>query len=111
LVEQVGLVDEQHGMDLLGAELFDVGADSEEDGRRRGARRETEGETDVPVEVAPTERDVVAVGQEETVLRQPMAQSAQDARLADAGLAGEHGVPAVATRLDEGLHGGLSTQA
>jgi hypothetical protein len=53
----------------------------------------------------------VAVGQEETVVRQAMAQCAHDARVADAGLGGEHGVPAVATRLDEGLHGGLSTQA
>jgi hypothetical protein len=107
-VEQVGLVDEQHRVDLFGAELFDVGADREEDGRRRGARREAEGETDVAVEVAPAERDVVAVGQTKAVLRQPVTQGAQDAGLAYTGLAREHRVPAVATGLDEGLHGGLS---
>lgn len=60
-------------MDLLGAELFDVGADGEEDGRRGGARRQAEGEADVPVEVASAQRDVVAVRQPEAVSREPVA--------------------------------------
>jgi hypothetical protein len=61
------------GVHLVGAQFFDVRADREEDRRGRGARRETEGEADVAVEVAPTERHVVAAGQSEAVLRQATA--------------------------------------
>ena len=59
LVKQVGLVDKQHWVHLLGAELFDVGADREEDRRRSGAWRETQREADMAIEVAPAECHVV----------------------------------------------------
>lgn len=72
-MKQVSLVDEEHRVHLVGAKLFDVSADREEDRRGRGARRQAKGEADVTVEVAPAERHVVAVGQSEAVLRQPMA--------------------------------------
>ena len=107
LVKQVGLVDEQHGMHLLGTELLDMGADGEEDGRSRGARREAESEADVAIEVASAERDVVAVGEAEAILGEAVPQRAQHTRLADAGLADEHGVTSVATRLHQRLRGRL----
>src|SRR5690606_42095143 len=47
--------------------------------------------------------DVVAVGQSEAGLGQAMPERAQHARLADAGLAREDGVTALAARLDEPL--------
>jgi hypothetical protein len=84
-----------------------MGADCEEDGRGRSAGRESESKADVAVEVAPSERDVVAVGKAEAILREAVTQSAQYARLANAGLADEHGVTSLAAGLHQHLHGGL----
>ena len=83
------------------------GADGEEDGRSRSARREPESEADVTIEVTPAERDVVAVGEAEAILGEAVPQRAQHTRLADAGLADKHGLTSVATRLRQRLHGGL----
>ena len=89
LVEQVGLVEEEDGVDALAAELLDVGGDGVEDGGRGGRRREAEGEAELAVEVAAAEGGVVAVGEAEALLGEAVAQRAQHAGLADAGLAGE----------------------
>ena len=94
LVKEVRLVEEEDGVEALAAEIFDVGADGEEDGRGGGGRREAEGEAELAIEVAAAERGVMAVGETEAGLRQAMAEGAQHARLADAGLAGEDALEA-----------------
>ena len=101
------------GWTLVAAELLDVGADGVEDGGGGAAGDEAEGEAELAVEVAPAERGVVAVGETEAVLGQAMAQGAQHAGLADAGLADEQHVAAsrqastsasTTPRLDAGSH-------
>ncbi len=76
LVEEVGLVDEEHGVHTLAAEVGDVGADRVEDRGRGGLGREPKRKAHVAVEVASTERDVVAVGQAKAGLGEAMAQRA-----------------------------------
>ena len=68
-VEQVRLVDEQDRVDASGGELVDLGGDGVEDGGGGGLGREPERGADLPVEVAATERGVVAVGQPEALFR------------------------------------------
>ena len=70
------------------AEFLDVGSHREEDGGRSGGRIEAERETQLPVEVAAAQRGVVAIRQPEA-RREPVSERAQDARLADAGLASD----------------------
>ena len=107
LVQQVRLVEQEDGVEVVAAEVLDVGADREEErgGGRRG--REAEREAELAVEVAAAERGVVAVGQAEAGLGQALAQRAQHAGLADAGLAGEQHRGALAERLDELVDDGL----
>ena len=77
LVEEVGLVEEEDGVDALLAELTDVLVDRVEDRGRRGARAQAEREAELPVEVASPEGGVVAVGQAEAGLGQAMAERAR----------------------------------
>jgi len=88
-VEQVRLVEEEDGVDAAGGELMHVRGDSVEHGGRGGLRLQPERQAQLPVEVAAAERRVVAVRQAEALLGEAMAQGAQDARLADARLAGD----------------------
>ena len=88
-VQEVGLVEEEDGVDAVLAELLDVGADGVEDGRRGGGGGEAQGEAELAVEVALAERRVVAVGEAEFGGGQAVAHGAQDARLAEARFADE----------------------
>ena len=103
LMQQMRFVDEQHGMHLVVAERVHVRVDRIDDSGRRRRRREAEREADVAVEVPTSERHVVAIRESESVLRKSMSERAQDARLADSGLADEDRMTALATRLDEAV--------
>jgi hypothetical protein len=89
LVEQVGLVEEEDRVNTLAAKIFDVGGDGEKESRSGGGRREPQGEAKLAVEIAAAEGGVVAVGEAETGLRQPVAQGTQDAGFASTRIAGE----------------------
>lgn len=92
-VEQVGLVEEEDGVDAGLCELMNLRGDRVEDGRGGGLGGEAEGDAQLPIEIAAAEGGVVAVGEAEALPGEALAQSAQDAGLADAGLAREeHGV-------------------
>ncbi len=101
LVEQVGLVEQKHRVEALLAELLDVTGDFKENGSCGCFGREPERETELSIEVATTERSVVAVGEPEASFRQALLQSTQDAGFADARLAGEEHVSALGARLDQ----------
>ena len=89
LVQEVGLVEEKDGMEAVAAQIFDVAGDGEEDGGGAGGGGQAEGETELSVEVTSTEGGVVTVGEAEAGGGQLVAEGAQDAGLADAGLADE----------------------
>jgi len=89
LVEEVGFVEEEDGMDALARELFDVGRHGVEKVAGGGSGREAEGEAELAVEVAATEGGVVRVGQAIAGRGDAVAQRAQDTGLADAGFADE----------------------
>jgi hypothetical protein len=72
-VQQVSFVDEQHGVDVVAAELSDMRADGVEYGSGGCGRCQSEREANVSVEVAATERGVVAVRQPKAVFGQAMA--------------------------------------
>jgi hypothetical protein len=99
LMQQVRLVEEEDGVKPLVAKLLDVRGDGEEDGGGGGRGLEAQREAQLPVEVAPAQGGVVAVGEAEA-LSETVPQSAQHARLPDAGLADEGHRRA----LLEGLH-------
>lgn len=61
LVQEVGLVEEEDGMDALAGELLDVGRHGVEE--VAGGGRQAEGEAELAVEVAAGEGGVVGVGQ------------------------------------------------
>jgi hypothetical protein len=107
LVKEVALVEEEDGVDAVAAEVLHVRGDRVEDGGGGGRRREAKGDAELAVEVAPTERDVMTVGEAETGLGQARAQRAEDAGLADAGISGEEDAGAlldgVAKLVDDGL--------
>src|SRR5215210_3819290 len=86
-MKQVRLVQEEDGVQALLAELLDVRADRVEDRRRGGRGAEPQGEAELTVEVALTERRVVTVGKTELGWRETVAHGAQDARLAEPGVA------------------------
>ena len=66
------------------AELFDVFGDGVEHASGGGRRRQAEGETELPVEVAATEGGVVAVGEPEGVGWQGVAKRAQQGNASSA---------------------------
>lgn len=101
LVQQVRFIDEEDRVHALAFELLDVMADGVEDGGRGGFRIEAKSEADLPVEVAPSERRVVAVGELEASFGESLAQRAEHARFADTRLAGEQDVTAFVARFDE----------
>jgi hypothetical protein len=93
LVHQVGFVDEEHWESALVSEVLDVSADRMEDVASGGAVGDVEGVAEVPVEVAPAEGNVVALGQPQGLVgTERVAQGTQHAGLADAGLAGDDSV-------------------
>jgi hypothetical protein len=94
-------------MHALSAEIFDARGDGEEDGGRRGRRGQAEGETELPVEVPAAEGGIVAVGEAEARLGQPVAESPQHAGLAGTGLAGEEDGGVLVDGFLELVHDGL----
>ena len=72
-------VEKEDGMDAVATEFLDVSADGPEDGRRGRRRRQSQREAQLPVEVAPAQRGVVAIGEPETGLRQSLANDSEPA--------------------------------
>src|SRR5215208_1279532 len=105
LMKQVRLVKQEDGMDTLASEILDMEADGIEDGGRRRRGIQAERQTELAIEITPSKRGIVAVGQPEACLRQAMAHRAQHARLSDARLAVEEHLGALAhglaDRVDE----------
>jgi hypothetical protein len=85
LVKQVRLVEGKHGMDELLGALLDVTRDGVEEASGGGVRREAEGDAELAIEVAKTERGVMAVGQAEPAagMRWRRRAGLADARLSD----------------------------
>src|SRR4029077_12828569 len=94
LMQQMRLVDEKDGQQALLTELLDMGVDGPENVTGVVTVRQSEGEAQLPIEVAPTEGDVMAVGEAEPLLGKRVAQSPQHASLARSGLADERHVVA-----------------
>ncbi len=88
LLQQVCLVQQKYGMDALSTEVFHVGGDGAENAA--GVRRcgDAEHEANLSVKITPPERRVVRVRQPKAGLRKAVAQRPQNARLANAGIAG-----------------------
>ena len=108
-VQQVSLVEEEDGVHLVAPEFLHVGLDGEEQVGRRGRRVQAERVAEVAVEVAAPEGGVAAVGEPKAGLGEVTAKGAQDARLADAGLAEqEHALPLGEGLLDVGDECGLA---
>src|SRR5438445_4775698 len=103
LVEEVRLVEEEDRMDALLGEVLDVGRDRVEDGGGGRRRRQAERDAELAIEVATTEGGIVAVGEAEAGVGDAMAQGAQHAGLADAGLAAQDDGGAGIERLDEAV--------
>src|SRR3954466_8190016 len=89
LVKEVGFVEEEHRMNALGGAVLDVAAERIEQTAGGGRRGQPDGVTQLTVEVATTERGIVAVRETEAGGGDAVAKRAQDAGLADTGLADE----------------------
>jgi hypothetical protein len=89
LVKQMGLVEQEDGMDAGGGELDDVRGDGMKHAGGGGRGHQAHGEAELAVEVTPAEGGVVTVGETEGALGELMPDGAQDRGLADARLARE----------------------
>jgi hypothetical protein len=107
LVQEVGVVEEEDGMDPLAGELLDVGRHGVEEVAGGGGRREAEREAELAVEVAAAEGGVVRVGQAVAGGGDAVAERAQDTGLADAGFTDEHHRGALGERGEEAVGDGL----
>lgn len=101
LLQELRLVQQKYRVNALSRLVLDVGGDAAEDGARIGGDGDTESVAQVAVEVAPTEGDVVAIGQAKAGLRQSLPQGPQHARLADAGVTDEATAGAFLDGLDQ----------
>jgi len=72
LVEEMRFVEEEDGMRTFAAEVLNVGGDGVEDGGGGGRRRQPEGEAELAVEVAATQRQI------ELYLPMPVSSMARD---------------------------------
>jgi len=90
-------------MDALFRALLDMARDGVEQGAGGGGGREAERDAELAIEVTPTERGVVVVGQPKACSRNAVAQRAQDTRLADAGLTDDDDGGALGERLERGV--------
>src|SRR5258706_2751681 len=107
LVEEVGLGEEEGGVEALVAELLDVGGDGVKDASGGGRWRQPERVAEEPVEVPAAEGGVVTVGEAEaSVGLEAVAQRAEDAGFPDARLADEDGGAAFRERLAQFVHHG-----
>jgi hypothetical protein len=107
LVQEVGFVEEEDGMDALAGELLDVRGHGVEKVAGGGGGRQPEGEAELAVEVAAAERGVVRVGQAVAGSGDAVTDRAQDAGLADAGFADEHHRGPLGERVEETIGHGL----
>ena len=89
LVKEMRLVEEKGRVNAVAAELLDMSRYGVEDGGGGRRRRETEGEADLAIEIATPEGGIVAIREAKAGLGNAMAQTAQDAGLADARVADE----------------------
>jgi hypothetical protein len=110
LVEQMGFVDQEDGADALFGEVLDVSADGEEEISGGGGLREAEGEAEVAIKVSPSDGGILAIDESEVGGSESVAEGAENAGLADAGLAREQragaGVHGFGEVFDEGELGG-----
>lgn len=74
LVEEVRLVEQEHGVRALGGGLLDVLAERIEQAAGSGGRREPDGVAELAIEVAAPERGIVAVGEPEAGGRDAVAE-------------------------------------
>jgi hypothetical protein len=103
LVEEVRLVEQEHRVDALGRALLDVAGDRVEERARHRGGLDTDGVAELAIEVAATERGVVAVRELEAGRRDAVAQRAEHAGLADTWLADEDDRGALVERLEQRL--------
>jgi hypothetical protein len=103
LPQQMGLIEEEDGVYSFAPQRLDVLVDSGEDGGGRRLGTQTQGVTQLPIEVAAPERRVAAVGKAETGLGQAMPQRPQSAGLANARLTGEQDVLVLLNGFDEAV--------
>ena len=101
LVQEVGLVEEEHGVDALFGALLDMTRDGVEQAACGGRGRELEGRAELAIEVAAAEGGVVTVGEAEAGGGDAVAQRAQDAGLADARLTDEDDAGVLVERVEE----------
>ncbi len=100
-VQEVGLVEEEDGMDAFSGELLDVARDGVEEVAGGGGGREAEREAELAIEVTASEGGVMGVGQAVPGRGDAVPERAQNAGLADAGLPDEHHRGALVECLDE----------
>src|SRR5690606_17025132 len=93
LVQQVCFVNEQHGQRFFSTELLDVLTDGQEHVASSHTVGDAQAVAEVSIEVAATERDIVAVGQTESLVgAQSVPQGTQDTGFAHPGLTGDDSV-------------------
>jgi hypothetical protein len=90
-------------VDALGGAFFGVPAERVEQAACSRRGRDAQGVTELAVEVTTAEGRVVVVGQPEAGGGDPVAKHAQDARLAHARFADDHGRGMLVERFDQGL--------
>src|SRR5688572_7886284 len=81
-MKQVRLVEEKDGVDSLLGQVLDERGNGIENTRSRGRGLQAQGEAELTVEVATTQRGIVAVGEAKTGRGDAVTQRAQDTRAA-----------------------------
>src|SRR5512139_1001238 len=107
LVQEVGFVNEEDGVDALAGELLDVGRYGVEEVAGGGSGREAEGEAELAVEVAAPEGSVVRIGQPGAGGGDEVARGAQDAGLADGRFTDDDGGSTLVERVKQAVRDGL----
>ena len=108
LLEEVCLIQQKGGMDLVGAEVFDMVGNGVENGGGGGLGIEAEREAELAVEVAATEGSVMTISQPKARFGQSLAYGSKDTGLADAGLTCQQDMAVLAASLHHGVDDALS---
>ena len=102
LVQEVGFIDKEDREQSLLRKLLDVSANRIEDvARCVMTPGQTEGEAELPIEIATSERHVMAIGEAKTIGTEGVPECSQEARLASTWLAGEQGALLSVHGIDE----------